>query len=154
MKSVRLISLAIAVLCCAVSFAQPDTIKRIGPPKPIHVRHLNSIDKKYQALILLDGKIIDEKELQNINSNNIESVTILKDSVSKKLFDGQARNGIIVIKTKKFSKRELRPEPKANGMERSGIKNEKERLVNMKLGVLMKKPCSNAHEQGFVLASC
>ncbi|MEO5775980.1 MAG: TonB-dependent receptor plug domain-containing protein [Flavobacterium sp.] len=108
MKSQRLNSLVIIMLFSIISFAQTDTIKRHGSPQPIYIRHLDSIDKKYQALYVLDGKIIDDTEFKKINPETIESVTILKDSLSKTLFNGQARNGIILIKSKKLSKKELR----------------------------------------------
>lgn len=91
MKSVQLISSVLAMFFCVVSFAQELRSKEVKQP-----------------LFILDGKPINNNEFQNIKPETIESVTVLKDSAAKDLFDGQARNGIIIIKTKKLSKKELR----------------------------------------------
>ena len=92
-------------------FSQLDTIKK---PKTALIRFGRPTTKDNQPLFIVDGKPIDSKEIQNIKPETIESVTVLKDSVAKKSFDGQARNGVIIIKTKKFSKKELRKMKRKN----------------------------------------
>lgn len=60
------------------------------------------------VLYILDGRIITYETFKAIKPESIESVTILNDSVTKNHFNCQARNGVVIIKTKKLSKRELR----------------------------------------------
>jgi bla regulator protein BlaR1 len=50
-------------------------------------------------LIIIDGK--EAKSLKNIASDDINSITILKDQSAKKLYGDKGKNGVIVIKTKK-----------------------------------------------------
>lgn len=87
------------------SLGQPNVI---DPSKPYLIRIGRPATENNQPLFILDGVIINEKEFQNIKPEIIESITVLKDSITKSHFDGQARNGVILIKSKKYSKRELR----------------------------------------------
>jgi TonB-dependent SusC/RagA subfamily outer membrane receptor len=50
-------------------------------------------------LIIIDGK--EAKSLKNIASDDINSITILKDGSATKLYGDKGKNGVIVIKTKK-----------------------------------------------------
>lgn len=52
-------------------------------------------------MYLIDGALVNADKFRTINPETIESVTVIKDSVDKNLFSGQAKNGVIVIKTKK-----------------------------------------------------
>ena len=49
-------------------------------------------------LILIDGMI---GSLDNVNVNDVESVTIMKDASSSVLYGMQAAAGIIYVKTKR-----------------------------------------------------
>ena len=107
MKSHKLISLAIVMLFYVTAFSQQDTISRNGPPKPVLIRLGRPANENNQPLYILDGKFIGEKEFQNLKSETIESITILKDTAN--IFPHiNPRNGTIIITSKKLSKRELR----------------------------------------------
>lgn len=102
MKFIIIILLLFASL---KSYGQLDTIHS---SKPVLIRIGRPANDNSQPLFIIDGKPIGYDEFQNINPGTIESVTVLKDSLAENLFSGQARNGVIIIKTKKFSKREVR----------------------------------------------
>jgi bla regulator protein BlaR1 len=58
-----------------------------------------TIDNLSNTLFIIDGKEV--KGLKNIKSDDIESITILKDESARKLYGDKGKNGVIVIKTKK-----------------------------------------------------
>ncbi len=87
------------------SFSQPNVI---DPSKPCLIRIGRPATENNQPLFILDGAIINEKEFQNIKPEIIESVTILKDTSATALFGKSGINGVILIKSKKYSKSELR----------------------------------------------
>lgn len=106
MKSVKLISFAIAMLFCAACVAQqPSASEQIVNKTKIVFRNCSTPTK--EPLYILDGKPVSAKEIQNMNPEAIESMTILKDSAASQFCNRQT-NGIIIIKTQKYSKRELR----------------------------------------------
>jgi TonB-linked SusC/RagA family outer membrane protein len=64
------------------------------------VRGLSSIDGYTDPLIVLDN-FPYTGNIDNINPNDIESVTILKDAAAASIWGAKAGNGVIVITTKK-----------------------------------------------------
>jgi len=61
----------------------------------------------YQAnddpLLVIDG-VPSELDIKNLNSNDIEKITFLKDAASASIYGARAANGVIVIDTKKGKK--------------------------------------------------
>ncbi len=66
----------------------------------ITVRGLSTINASTAVLIVLDG-FIYEGDINNINPNDIESITVLKDAAASSIWGARAGNGVIVINTKK-----------------------------------------------------
>jgi TonB-dependent starch-binding outer membrane protein SusC len=66
----------------------------------ISVRGLSTINGPLDPLIVLDN-FIYEGDIKNINPNDIESITILKDAAAASIWGARAGNGVIVITTKK-----------------------------------------------------
>lgn len=65
----------------------------------ISIRGLNSTSIGNSApLIIVDGI---QRPIEYVQSNDVESITVLKDAVSKSFYRGKAVNGIISIKTKR-----------------------------------------------------
>lgn len=64
------------------------------------IRGLSTIEGVLDPLIVLDN-FIYEGNLENINPNDVESVTILKDAAATSIWGARAGNGVIVITTKK-----------------------------------------------------
>jgi TonB-linked SusC/RagA family outer membrane protein len=65
----------------------------------ISIRGLSTINGPLDPLIVLDG-FIYEGDINNINPNDVESVTILKDASAASIWGARAGNGVIVITTK------------------------------------------------------
>ena len=68
----------------------------------IFVRGISSINAGNAPLIILDGAPYDG-DMNNINSQDIESMTVLKDAASNALYGARGANGVIMITTKKGS---------------------------------------------------
>lgn len=67
---------------------------------PFVIRGRSTITANAQPLIVLDD-FPYEGNLNNINPNDIESVTILKDAAAASIWGARAGNGVIVVTTKK-----------------------------------------------------
>ncbi len=68
--------------------------------REISIRGRSTIYSNAQPLIVLDGFPYDGS-LSNINPNDIESISILKDAAAASIWGARAANGVIVITTKK-----------------------------------------------------
>lgn len=66
----------------------------------ISVRGLSTINASTAVLIVVDG-FIYEGDINNLNPNDIESITVLKDAAASSIWGARAGNGVIVIETKK-----------------------------------------------------
>ncbi len=64
------------------------------------IRGLSTISGPKDPLIVLDNFPYDG-DIANINPNDIESITILKDAAAASIWGARAGNGVIVINTKK-----------------------------------------------------
>ncbi|MEM7549472.1 MAG: SusC/RagA family TonB-linked outer membrane protein [Bacteroidota bacterium] len=87
----------------------------VGGSVVVNVRGISSLTSNNQALIVLDGVIIDENQgtqadfaegrdfgntLSNLNPSEIENISILKGGNATALYGSRAQNGVIVITTK------------------------------------------------------
>ena len=66
----------------------------------IRIRGISSINAGNDPLIILDGSPYNG-DLNNISSQDIESMTVLKDAASNALYGARGANGVIIITTKK-----------------------------------------------------
>lgn len=66
----------------------------------IYIRGISSIQGPRSPLIILDN-FPYEGDLSNINPNDVENITILKDAAAASIWGTRAGNGVIVITTKK-----------------------------------------------------
>lgn len=66
----------------------------------INIRGLSTINGSQDPLIIVDN-FPYEQDLSNINPDDVESVTILKDAAASSIWGSRAGNGVIVITTKK-----------------------------------------------------
>lgn len=67
----------------------------------IRIRGINSISLSSEPLWVIDGIIGDGS---NLNQNDIESITVLKDAAATALYGSSGANGVIVVTTKTMSK--------------------------------------------------
>ena len=73
----------------------------VDPPTRVVLRGNRSITGNNQALLVIDGIIIDDINYVNkINPEDIESVNILKGAVAAAIYGSKASNGVMVITTK------------------------------------------------------
>ncbi|WP_018630120.1 SusC/RagA family TonB-linked outer membrane protein [Niabella aurantiaca] len=71
-----------------------------GGNNDISIRGLSTINGPLAPLIILDNFPYEEN-IDNINPNDVESVTILKDAAAASIWGARAGNGVIVITTKR-----------------------------------------------------
>lgn len=71
----------------------------------IRIRGFSSINAGNDPLIILDGAPYDGG-INNINPNDIASLTVLKDAASNALYGARGANGVIMITTKSAAKGE------------------------------------------------
>ena len=66
----------------------------------IRIRGFSSISAGKEPLYVVDGVPYDG-DINNINPNDVESTTVLKDAASNALYGARGANGVIMITTKK-----------------------------------------------------
>ncbi|MDE7074915.1 MAG: SusC/RagA family TonB-linked outer membrane protein [Odoribacter sp.] len=69
----------------------------------ITIRGIGSLNANTKPLVVVDGFPMESSEL-NLNPNDIEQVTVLKDAASASIWGIRAANGVIVITTKRGKK--------------------------------------------------
>lgn len=78
-----------------------NTTKLMGKKElNFNVRGVNSINGMQDPLIIVDN-FPYKGDISNINPNDVERMTVLKDAGAAAIWGAQAGNGVIVIKTKK-----------------------------------------------------
>lgn len=65
-----------------------------------NIRGMSSINGPLDPLIVVDN-FPYEGDIKNINPNDVESITILKDAAAASIWGARAGNGVVVITTKK-----------------------------------------------------
>ena len=68
----------------------------------ILIRGLSTIQGPKEPLIVVDN-FVYSGDINNINPNDVESITVLKDAAATSVWGARAGNGVIVITTKKGS---------------------------------------------------
>lgn len=66
----------------------------------ISIRGMSTIDGPRDPLIVLDG-FIYEGNIDNIDPNSVENITILKDAAATSIWGARAGNGVVVITSKR-----------------------------------------------------
>ncbi|SNZ01663.1 TonB-dependent receptor [Flagellimonas pacifica] len=76
--------------------------KNPGENSVIQIRGLNTLTAGTNPLIVIDGNPLSEgSSFSSINTQDIESINILKDAASAAIYGSRASNGVILITTKK-----------------------------------------------------
>ncbi|HSN47335.1 MAG TPA: carboxypeptidase-like regulatory domain-containing protein, partial [Flavobacterium sp.] len=78
---------------------------RPGDGAAIRIRGGASLYASNDPLIVIDGLPVD-KGLSSVNPNDIESFSILKDASATAIYGSRGSNGVILIKTKKGTKKD------------------------------------------------
>ncbi|WP_460969935.1 TonB-dependent receptor [Spirosoma migulaei] len=72
-----------------------------GSTPAIKVRGFGSISAGNSPLIVVDGNIVDANVFSLLNSNDIESIDVLKDASSAAIYGSKGSNGVILVTTKR-----------------------------------------------------
>jgi TonB-linked SusC/RagA family outer membrane protein len=70
----------------------------------IRVRGIGSINAGNQPLYIVDGAQVNEDDVNAINPNDVESVSVLKDAASTSIYGARGGNGVVLITTKRGTK--------------------------------------------------
>ena len=71
-----------------------------GASSTIRIRGFSSLGAGMDPLVIVDGAPYSG-DLNNLNPNDVESMTVLKDAASNALYGARGANGVIMITTKK-----------------------------------------------------
>jgi len=83
--------------------AGADIVSMSGDPTEgttINIRGARSINASNEPLIIVDGVMNAVTSLSDINTNDIESISVLKDASSTAIYGAQGANGVIIVTTK------------------------------------------------------
>lgn len=73
-----------------------------GEVADLQIRGIGSITQATTPLYVVDGiPISSSHDLNNINPNDIENMTVLKDAAATSLYGSRASNGVVMITTKR-----------------------------------------------------
>jgi TonB-linked SusC/RagA family outer membrane protein len=69
----------------------------------INIRGIGTLNNT-DPLIVIDGVISDVYDMNNVNPEDVDNISVLKDAASASIYGDRAANGVIVITTKKGEK--------------------------------------------------
>jgi TonB-dependent SusC/RagA subfamily outer membrane receptor len=72
-----------------------------GSAATIRIRGLSNLDTNAEPLYVLDGVQITASDASFINTNDIETITVLKDASATAIYGSRGANGVIVITSKR-----------------------------------------------------
>jgi len=64
------------------------------------IRGISSLNASSDPLYVIDGMISNTVQFRNLNPNDIETVSVLKDASATAIYGNRGSNGVIVIRTK------------------------------------------------------
>ena len=80
----------------------------------INIRGISTMNNN-DPLVVIDGLVVEQSSMNNLNPSDIENISVLKDAGSAAIYGSRSANGVILITTKKGRKDE-RPVIKFTGM--------------------------------------
>ena len=78
-----------------------NTTEQVGDVVNIRIRGVNSESDKVMPLYVVDGVPYSKNVLKDISSDDIDSISILKDGGGSSIYGTKAANGVVIITTKK-----------------------------------------------------
>lgn len=64
------------------------------------IRGISSLNASTEPLIVLDGVPTNANQFRNLNPDDIESVSILRDAAATSIYGNRGANGVLIVKTK------------------------------------------------------
>ena len=80
-----------------------------GATTTIRIRGTRSVEASNEPLIVVDGVVDAIADLNDINPEDIESITVLKDASSTAIYGARGANGVILVTTRQGSGSLKRP---------------------------------------------
>ena len=80
-----------------------------GATTTIRIRGTRSVEASNEPLIVVDGIVDAISDLNDINPEDIESITVLKDASSTAIYGARGANGVILVTTRQGSGSLSRP---------------------------------------------
>jgi len=77
-----------------------------GSQATVIIRGRSSLNGDIEPLYIIDGMPVNQDDFANINSNDIESMRVLKDAAATAIYGNRGAAGVIVITTKSAKKNE------------------------------------------------
>ncbi|MGI8635807.1 MAG: TonB-dependent receptor plug domain-containing protein, partial [Segetibacter sp.] len=107
-KASDIVKRPIVNITSAIEGAVPGVITSTNSGQPgaglsIRVRGFGSINASSDPLFVVDG-VPYVGNTSNINPDDVESITVLKDAASSALYGSRAANGVVIITSKKGRK--------------------------------------------------
>ena len=101
-SSNKMMSSPIASLQGRVSGLQVSpTSGEPGDQARIRIRGTGSIMDNSSPMVILDGMPVEYSDFAQMNPNNIESISVLKDASTASVYGAKAANGVLMITSKK-----------------------------------------------------
>jgi Ca-activated chloride channel family protein len=72
----------------------------------ISVRGISTLNPTNNPLFIVNGEVVDRNYFSSLNPKKIKNVQILKGADATSLFGSQGTNGVVVVKTKRLSRKE------------------------------------------------
>ncbi|MDR2283365.1 MAG: SusC/RagA family TonB-linked outer membrane protein [Sphingobacterium sp.] len=76
-------------------------VRMAGKKSPFLIRGLTTLENTSDPLVVVDGIAVDISNLEALNPQDVEDVTVLKDATAAAIWGARAANGVIVVTTKK-----------------------------------------------------
>ena len=74
--------------------------QRPGETGSIQIRGVRSLNASNSPLYVVDGVIVQNGGIENINPSDIESIDVLKDASSTAVYGSRGANGVVLVTTK------------------------------------------------------
>ncbi len=75
--------------------------QRPGEVGAIQIRGVRSLNADQGPLYVVDGIVIQNGGIENINPQDIESIDVLKDAASTAIYGSRGANGVVIVTTKR-----------------------------------------------------
>ena len=95
-----------------------DEVRVVGfgsmsdPGNPLNIKVMKrdsvSVSVKEEPLVFIDGIKAADDAMSRLDPNTIESISVLKDATSVKLYGDEGRSGVILITTKNASSKKIK----------------------------------------------
>lgn len=110
------------------------------------VAYINT-DSKQKTLYIVDGKEVSSEEINKTHPNSIESITVLKDKKAIEKYGAKAKNGVLLITTKKDKETLLQQKKEALKARELSVKERKELTEKQKEQIVQHKKEIEKHRQ-------